>query len=157
MWKPEGVSLVMAADLTIEPWTRLAKLAPPGSDPNELQSAADRYALTADLYAAVADLWEEKAMKIDLSPDSIDASSSGPIASVTQDGISVSYQASKIEGNTQNARSAQYANMMSRARQFRAKAKPKSVLLDGRAPLDIYDPTQTTDYYDPDHIIPVID
>lgn len=147
----------MSADMTIEPWTRLAKLAPPGTDGNELQTAADRYALTADLYAAVADLWEEAAMTIDLTPDATPTGTDGQVLAVAQDGLSVTYKASNTDGNTQNARSAQYASYMSRARFYRTKTKVKTALLDGRVPLDIFDPEQLTDYYDPDHIIPVID
>lgn len=153
----------MAADLSLEPWSRLAKLAPPGTDPNDLQAAADRYALTADLYAAVADLWEEKAMSIDVSPDATPSGTSGQVLSVSQDGLSVTYKASNVEGDTQNARGAQYSYYMKRAQQFRAKAKVKTPLLDGRkrvdqdTPWDFFDPEQNPGYFDPDHIIPVIE
>lgn len=76
----------MAADLTVEPWVRLVKLAPPGTSGTDLQAAADRYVLRGDVKRAAADLWEEKALSYDAQL------ASGPIvASATQDGMAVSY------------------------------------------------------------------
>lgn len=118
----------MAVDMTLEPWTRLAKLAPPGTNTGDLQTAADRYALTADLFAACADLWEEAAMMIDVSPDetTVTPTAERPIASVTQDGISVTYADEPLVGNSMSSRIAKQAQYMSKARYFRSKAKAKT-------------------------------
>lgn len=100
--------------MTVEPWSRLAKLAPPNTPPADLQAAADRRALRADLFAAAADLWEEKAVSLQIV-----AADTGPaIQSATQDGVSVTY----VDAFTRLQ--AQEAAAWGMARKFRAKAKP---------------------------------
>lgn len=143
----------MAADMTVEPWVRLAKLAPPGTDPNELQAAADRYALTADMYAACADLWEEKAMTVDMSPPIIADEPTLTAETIAQDGITVqrSYAVGVID-YSQTQRLAMHSAYMQKAKYFRSKSKPRTALMDGRRD-DIYD----YDVCDDDVIIPVID
>jgi hypothetical protein len=115
----------MSADMTLEPWNRLVKIAPPGTLSGDLQAAADRWALTADLYAAAADLWEDKAMTVDTNPDE-DASAQA-VQSVSQDGISVTYASDALVGNNMSSRIASQAQMMAKARYFRSRAKGKSV------------------------------
>lgn len=145
----------MAVDISISPWNRLIKLAPPGSTTPDMQDAADRYALTADVYAAAADLWEEAALAVDLSTD--DEAATVPldqreIRSISQDGISVTYASDGLNGYGFSARSASAAKMMARARFLRSRAKAKSVLVHDPE----YDPWRgTNNYVDPDVIIPV--
>lgn len=123
----------MPVDLAIEPWPRLARLAPPGTTSELLQEAADRWGVTADLYNAAADLWEDKLALIDLTPDPDEVSTpdapSGKVASVSQDGISITYAQSGKTGNSQTARLAQVAQIKSIVRQYRAKGKPHSPLV----------------------------
>ncbi len=121
----------MAVDMTLVPWSRLAKLAPPGTNGEELQAAADRYALTGDLYAACADLWEEKAMAVDTSPDEIPATPTEDrtVKSVTQDGISITYADEALIGNNMSSRLASQAAFMAKARYFRSRAKASTPLM----------------------------
>jgi hypothetical protein len=123
----------MPVDLAIEPWPRLARLAPPGTTSEAIQEAADRWGVTADIYAAAADLWEDKLTSIDLAPDPDEVSTpenpTGKISSVAQDGISITYAQTGKVGNTQTARIAQVAQIKSIIRQYRAKAKPHSPLV----------------------------
>src|SRR5689334_3287250 len=114
----------MSADMTLEPWKRLTKLAPPNTTTDDLQSAADRYSLTADLYAAAADLWEEAAMAVDTV--TVDPSAEPTVQSVSQDGISVTYASDSLAGSGLSARVASQAQMLARARFFRSKAKAKT-------------------------------
>lgn len=125
----------MAVDLSLEPWPRLAKLAPPGTPASELQIAADRWAVTADVYGAAADLWEEKLLAIDLAPDPdpvFDPDNplgSGRISSISQDGISVNFAQSKVAGDNQNARRSQVIQIRAIIRGLRAKTKAHSPLV----------------------------
>lgn len=146
----------MAVDISISPWNRLVRLAPPGTNTVDLQAAADRYALTADVYAAAADLWEEAAMMIDITPD--DTTEPLPldkreIRSISQDGISVTYAGDGMIGNGFSANVSSASQMMKRARYFRSKAKGKSVLVHDAE----YDPWKNRGRteLDPDIIIPV--
>lgn len=122
----------MSADLSLEPWPRLTRLAPPGTPTSELQIAADRWAVTADVYGAAADLWEEKLLSIDLGPDDnpsfdpADPLASGRVSSMSQDGLSVSFAQSTQDGNTQNARRSQAIQIRAIVRGLRAKQKPYS-------------------------------
>lgn len=128
----------MAIDLTVSPWNRLAKLAPPGTNEVDLQDAAQRWAVTADVYNAAADIWEEKLMGIDLTPDEdvvVDPANplaNGKVQSISQDGISVSYIASSVDGNSQTARYAQATQIRAVVRSLRAKGKPYSPLVHSR-------------------------
>lgn len=142
--------------MTIEPWTRLVKIAPPGTHTNDLQAAANRHALLADVYAAAADLWEDAAMQVDTSPDDTSGSTgqvAGSISSISQDGISISYSGEGLIGNNMSSRIASQAQMLAKARYFRGKAKPKSVLVHDAD----YDPwfNRGRKLIDPDLIIPV--
>ncbi len=122
-------------DLTLAPWDRLAKLAPPGTHQDDLQSSAARWSLTADIYNAAADLWEEKLFAIDLSPDEsfsvdpINPLASGHVSRISQDGISVEYSVSVQGGNSQNARRSQANQILKIIRTLRAKGKPYSPLV----------------------------
>lgn len=130
----------MAADLTIGPWDRLAKLSPPGVKLDDLQAAADRHALRADLYAALADLWEEAAMCINLAPDENPTTTGDRVVNkVSQDGITVEYASDPLT-NTQTSRSAQHAQYMAMARRMRAKSKPSTPLVHE----DTYNPWLNT-------------
>ncbi len=128
----------MPVDMSISPWTRLAKLAPPGTPIDELQEAADRWAINADVYGAAADLWEELLISIDLSPDPdpefdpAEPLAGGRVSSVTQDGISVNFAVSNQGGNTQNSRRSQAIQVRSIIRSLRAKMKPNSPLVHNR-------------------------
>lgn len=125
--------LIVATDLTIEPWPRLARLAPPGTPSDALQEAADRWGVTADVYNAAADLWEDRLSSIDLAPDPDEVSTpdapSGKVSSIAQDGISITYAQTAKSGNTQTARIAQVAQIKSMVRTLRAKGKPHSPLV----------------------------
>lgn len=132
----------MAADLTVVPWDRLAKLAPPATTGADLQTAADRYALTADVYRAAADLWEDAAMQIDLEPDANpEPGAAGTVKSVAQDGINVTYADTPVT-NTQAARISQYGRYMSTARSLRARSKVKAPLVHS----EDYDPWRNKGY-----------
>lgn len=118
----------MAVDLTTKPWNRLSKLAPPATPADDLQEAADRWALRADVYAAAADLWEEQALAIDITTqDTPDATQA--VSSVSQDGISVTYASDALSGNGLSARIAARGQMLSNARRLRARSKPTSPLV----------------------------
>lgn len=125
-------------DLSLSPWDRLAKLAPPGTHADDLQSAAGRWSLTADVYNAAADLWEEKLLGIDLSPDpnlTVDTNNplaSGHVSSIMQDGIRVEYSVSVQGGNSQNARRSQANQILKIVRTLRAKGKPYSPLVHSK-------------------------
>lgn len=118
----------MAIDLTLVPWDRLAKLAPPGTSPADLQAAATRHSTYTDVYAAAADLWEEAALAIDLTPDT---EAHGPIRTnkVSQDGITVEYASDPLNGNSQSTRHSQHAQYMANARRMRKRSKAKSPLV----------------------------
>lgn len=128
----------MELDLSMAPWDRLAKLAPPGTNVDDLRSAAERWAVTTDVYSAAADVWEEKLMGIDLAPDPdvvVDPENplaNGKVQSISQDGISVSYIASSVDGNSSTARYAQAAQIRGIIRALRAKGKPYSPLVHAR-------------------------
>lgn len=123
----------VSVDLSIEPWPRLARLAPPGTSSVALQEAADRWGVTADLYNAAADLWEDRLSLIDVSPDPDEVSTpdapSGRVASIAQDGISVTYAQTAKTGDTQSARLAQVAQINSIIRGYRKRGKPHSPLV----------------------------
>jgi hypothetical protein len=119
----------MAVDLTSVPWNRLAKLAPPGSTLDDLQAAADRWALRADVYNAAADLWEELALTVDVATQDTQPDTTGSVASVSQDGISVTYANDPLAGNGLSARVASRGQMLATARKLRARGRPKSVLM----------------------------
>lgn len=119
----------MAADLSVEPFKRLASLAPQGTDEPTLQAAADRYANTQDLYAAAADLWEEAALVIDIT-DTYDAAQDPQITSVSQDGISVGYAA---KTSRQDNRFKTRGAYMQVANQLRKKSIPSTPLVIGDA------------------------
>lgn len=120
----------MAVDLTMVPWNRLVKLAPPGTKQDELQEAADRWALRADVYSAAADLWEELALTVDVSNDCTTSNSGTPaVASVSQDGISVTYASDPLAGNGLSARVASRGQMLATARRLRLRAKPTAPLM----------------------------
>lgn len=126
----------MAADLSVTPWTRLARLAPQGTTNEALQEAADRHSLRADFFAAVADLWEDYAYSIDTAPDY--DSGADQVQSVSQDGISVTYRAS--QGLAVSRRDA----ALQTAERFRRKSKARSVSVyaeddDPWAPYNRYD------------------
>jgi hypothetical protein len=118
----------MAIDLTLVPWDRLAKLAPPGTEESDLQAAATRHSTRTDVYAAAADLWEEAALAIDLKPDT---EAHGPIRTnkISQDGITVEYASDPLNGDSQSTRHAQFAQYMSNARRLRKRSKPSSPLV----------------------------
>ncbi len=137
----------MAADLTIEPWSRLAKIAPAGTASEDLQSAANRYEKSEDIYAAAADLWEEAATQLDLSPSEL-IEGTGSIQSVSQDGVSVTYAA---RGDAQTQRSLQASAYRSMARNFRQKAQPYSVPLGGKDMLDRYEENPCGPFFDPEN------
>lgn len=136
----------MAADLTIEPWSRLAKLAPGGTDVEQLQSAANRYEKTQDIYAAASDLWEEAATVLDTSPEVVEGT--GTVQSVSQDGVSVTY-ASRADNQTQ--RMMQVAAYRRVARDFRQRAQPYTVPLGGDDMLDRYEKNPYGWPYDPEN------
>jgi hypothetical protein len=119
----------MAVDLTMIPWNRLAKLAPPGTNEADLQIAAENWALNADVYNAAADLWEEKALGIDVTNEDESSVSVGAISSVSQDGISVTYANDALAGNGLSSRISQVGQMMATVRRLRAKGKPTSPLV----------------------------
>lgn len=140
----------MPADLTKEPWVRLAALAPPGVTEEAQQQAADRHALNADLNGALADLWEEAANAIDVTPPAPVPPTPGAIKSVSQDGISVTYADTPMV-DTHSARVSQAAAYMAKARYYRSRKKVKSVKKDGR-----FDDPYERYRDDEDRIIPVI-
>ncbi len=145
----------MAVDMTLVPWSRLAKLAPPGTNGEELQAAADRYALTGDLYAACADLWEEAAMAIDTTPDDVPTTPTEDraVKSVSQDGISITYADEALIGDNMSSRLASQAAFMAKARYFRSRAKASTPLMHRTD----YEPFRGRGVHevDPDLIIPV--
>lgn len=121
-------------DLSLSPWDRLARLAPPGTNADDLQSAASRWSLTADVYNAAADLWEDKLMSIDMGPDvneqdPSDYKTMGPITQIRQDGITLSFAVSTQSGNTQAARRSQAIQIRTIVRRLRARGKPHSPLV----------------------------
>ncbi len=122
----------MATDLGIPPWDRLARLAPPETSEADLQAAAERWAVTADLYAAAGDLWEEFALSIDTSPDTVDPDAPKTVQSVSQDGVSVTYATDALAGNNQSTRIAQYQQAMNKVRLLRSRSKPHSPLMHDR-------------------------
>lgn len=143
----------MPADLAAEPFKRLATLAPPGTGEPALQSAADRYANTSDLYAAAADLWEEAALAIDTSPPpSPIVDGVAPVASVSQDGITVTYSRGVID-YSQDQR-LKYAGAYRRvANDLRRKSRPSSPLIIGTDNVDRFeeDPVDTLYDLDPEN------
>lgn len=134
----------MGVDLTTVPWVRLSRLAPPATPVEDLQAAADRWALRADVYNAAADLWEEAALAIDTTPTEVvveGTTPTGAISSVSQDGISVTYANDALAGNGLTARIAQRGQMLSTVRRLRAKGKPVTPLVHDPD----YDPWLNTD------------
>ncbi len=119
----------MAVDLTVVPWDRLAKLSPPGTTNDDLQAAANRWALRADIYNAAADLWEEAAYVIDTSLTDDEATSQQVVSKVSQDGISVEYASDALAGNNRSSRVATQAKMLATAKRLRAKGKPGNPLV----------------------------
>ncbi len=83
----------MAVDLSEDPWTRLARFAPADATPEELQEAADLYALPPDVYRAAAEIWSWRlaALDVPVAPDP--GVSASVVSSVSQGDISVSYAA----------------------------------------------------------------
>lgn len=142
----------MAVDLTTVPWNRLAKLAPPGTNAQDLQDAADRWALTADVYNAAADLWEEAAYAIDVTTSDVNTATQA-VKSVSQDGISVTYADDALAGNGLSARVGSRAQMLATAKQLRMRGKPKSVLMHD----DTYDAWTGRDTNDDIETIIVVD
>lgn len=128
----------MSVDLTLVPWDRLAKLAPPLTPLSDLQAAADRWAVTADVYAAAADLWEDKLVTIDTGPDDapvVDPANplaGAAVSSISQDGISINYAVSVRAGNSQNARLSQINQITRMVKYLRSKSKPHSPLMHSR-------------------------
>ncbi len=120
----------MAADLNVEPWSRLAKLCPPESDTPDLQAAADRYQTSGDFNAALADLWDEAANTLDVTS----VSTTTEVQSISQDGVSVSYAAPTSD--TYKQRSA-YQRI---ALQFRKRSQVQTPLRIGPDAEDVYDP-----------------
>ena len=118
----------MAVDLSLVPWDRLAKLAPPSTNEVQLQEAADRWALTADVYNAAADLWEEAALGVDVTTTTVEGETPA-VSSVSQDGISVTYASDPLAGNGLSARVASRGQMLATARRLRARGKPSSPLV----------------------------
>lgn len=142
----------MSVDLTTVPWNRLAKLAPPGTKVDELQDAADRWSLRADLYAAAADLWEEAALAIDTDCSSSGSDTATPsVASVSQDGISVTYATDPLAGNGTSALVAKRGQMLATSRRLRARAKASTPLVHR----DTYDAWTGKDTVDDEQIIVV--
>jgi hypothetical protein len=119
----------MAVDLTTVPWNRLAKLSPPGTNADDLQAAADRWATNADVYNAAADLWEDLLFTVDVAPDETPEPDARLVNRVTQDGITVEYASDPLAGNNQSTRVAQAAQIRQRVRQLRARGKPTSPLV----------------------------
>lgn len=119
----------MAVDLTLVPWNRLAKLAPPGTNMQDLQDAADRWSLRADVMNAAADLWEESAYAVDVTTTVEVDGQTQALKSVSQDGISVTYADDALAGNGLSARIGSRAQMLATASRLRARGKPKSVLM----------------------------
>jgi hypothetical protein len=120
----------MSVDLSIAPWNRLKKLAPSDATEDDLQMAADRWALTTDIYNAAADIWEEQAFAININPDGATTPlTDRKIQSVSQDGISVTYSNDDLIADSQSSRVAQKAQMLANVRQLRAKGKPTSPLV----------------------------
>lgn len=145
----------MAVDMSIEPWPRLANLAPPNTTTPQLQTAANRYALRADVYAAAADLWEEAAMLIDLSPDTSTGSGSTDrvVNKVSQDGITVEYASDGLIGNNMSSRVAQHGQYMTMVRRLRARSKPSTPLVHE----DTYNPWLNTPLPQDDEVFIVVD
>ena len=141
----------MSVDLTTVPWNRLAKLAPPGTNSEDLQEAADRWALRADVYNAAADLWEEKALAIDTTPEAAPEPGAASVSSVSQDGISVTYANDALAGNGLTARIAQRGQCLAAVRRLRAKGKPTSPVVHSAD----YNPWLNTDNPEVETIIVV--
>lgn len=120
-----------SVDLTLVPWNRLAKLAPPGTTALDLQAAADRWSLKADVYNAAADLWEEKALTIEMAPDATPSGGGSPgvVKSVSQDGVSVTYASDGLTGNNQSTRISQLAQINNIVRRLRKLGKGSSPLV----------------------------
>jgi hypothetical protein len=129
----------VAADLTVEPFKRLAALAPQGTGAPDLQAAADRYANTQDLYSAAADLWEEAAVAIDTAPPpSQIVNGQAPVSSVSQDGITVTYSRGVID-YAQDQRLKQVGAYRRVAADFRRKSKPSTPLVIGADAIDRFE------------------
>lgn len=141
----------MPADLTVEPFKRLGKLAPQGTGEPDLQAAADRYANTGDLYSAAADLWEEAALVIDTGPpESQIVDGQAPISSISQDGISVTYSRGVID-YSQDQRLKQAGAYRRIANDLRRKSKPTSPLIIGADAMDRYDRDAYDEELDPEN------
>lgn len=143
----------MAVDLTIGPWDRLARLAPPDTNTTDLQSAANRWALNADVYNAAADLWEDATMLIDSAPDETEQDTERVVNRVSQDGITVEYATDALAGNNQSSRIAQRAQMLATVRRLRARGKPTSPKVHDTD----YDPWRNVPQPDDCEIIVVVD
>ena len=118
----------MAVDLTVVPWNRLAKLAPPGTNVDDLQQAADNHSTRTDVYAAAADLWEDLALSVDITNGDM-GTDTPVVSSVSQDGISVTYANDPLAGNGLSARVASRGQMLATARRLRLKSKPSAPLM----------------------------
>lgn len=141
----------MAADLTIEPWSRLVRLAPGGSTGIDLQSAANRYEKSQDIYAAAADLWEEAALLLDTSPPPNPiVGGEAPIASVSQDGVAVTYSRGVID-YSQDQRLKQISAYRRIAHDFRQKSQPYTVPLGGVDMVDRYSENAIGGLLDPEN------
>ncbi len=139
----EQWGLIVTVDLGAEPWIRMSRLAPAGCTETELQEAADRYETTNDYRAALADIWEEYANQF--APNPPDGDTAG-VASVSQDGVSVTYT------NVASEAALTYSAYLSIATRHRAKSKPVSLLLGGPTNRrDVFkEPSVWADGCDPD-------
>lgn len=113
----------MAADLTVEPWKRLTRLAPPRTSTVDLQEAADRYTANNDINAAACDLWEQFAMSIDATDTRL-LPESGIPQSINQDGLAVTYR------NTAGEIAAMQAVATLKIKYFRQRIRATSVLMN---------------------------
>lgn len=140
-------------DLSMPPWDRLIKLAPPGSMQVDLQRAANTWSTTADVYAAAADLWEEYALSIDLSQEDSTPDDERRVNRVSQDGVTVEYARDFLNGNGRSARISRQRQAFNRVRDLRKLSKPHSPLMHSRD----YNPWLNNGYGDDLETIIVVD
>lgn len=141
-------------DLSMPPWDRLIKLAPPGSSTQDLQRVANLWNTTADVYAAAADLWEEFALAIDIYADDTPApGAEREVSKVSQDGITVEYASDALAGNGRSTKIARQQQALNRVRELRKRSKPYSPLMHSRD----YNPWHNNGYGDEEETIIVVD